>query len=370
MNKLSRFLAISSLFICFFVSQIGSAEEKIIQLAPQQIDNLGIKLGKLEPASQIPLFSAPAKVAVPPSHEYIVSSSQAGLIVKMNASLGDKVAKGDLLAVIKSPDLLTLQGNYLKAVGALKLATATYNRDKKLLKEGVVSGRSEQESYSAYKSAWVEANEARQLLRFAGMNEVDLKNLDNTGQLASQVNIRSPIAGRILERMAVTGGRIDNQTPLYRIANLDELWLEISIPQEHLHDLQPGDPVVVENGLAHAVIKVLGESINPETQTVPARAIVQESPAKLRVGQKVTVQVIKTDHLQAYKLRDSAIARHGGKAYIFIRQPQGFKAVEVEVLGQQPGVTVIGGRFSGEEDIALDNAALLKANWLGLGSGE
>ena len=63
----------------------------------------------------------------------------------MNASVGDKVEKGEVLGLINSPDLLTLQGNYLKAVGALKLASATYNRDKKLLKEGVISGRNEQE---------------------------------------------------------------------------------------------------------------------------------------------------------------------------------------------------------------------------------
>jgi cobalt-zinc-cadmium efflux system membrane fusion protein len=370
MIKYNRFLLLSAFFIVFFVGRIGNAEESIIELTPLQIENLGIKLGKLEPASQIPLFSAPAKVSVPPSHEYVVSSSQAGLIVKMNASLGDKVAKGDLLAVIKSPDFLTLQSNYLKAVGALKLATATYNRDKKLLKEGVVSGRNEQESYSGYKTAWVEANEAKQLLGFAGMDEAEFKKLDSTGQLASQVNIRSPIAGRILERLAVTGGRVDNQTPLYRIANLDELWLEINSPQEQIGDLKIGDNVLVENTTAVAEIKVLGQSVNPENQTMMARAIVKNYPLTLRVGQKVMVQHLQTTDAETYKLPDTAIAHNHGKTYDFIKENNGFKVSEVTILGKQADGSVVTGGFSGNEEIALNNVVTLKAKWLGLGAEE
>ena len=346
------------------------ADENLILLSQQQIDNLGIKIGKLEPVSHVPLFTAPAKVIVPPSREFIVSTTQAGLIVKMNASVGDKVVKGEVLGLINSPDLLALQSNYLKAVGALKLASATYNRDKTLRKEGVISGRGEQESFSRYNTSTIEVNQARQLLQIAGMPASEMKQLDSRGQLASQVTIRSPIAGRVIERMAVSGAHVDPLTPLYRVANLDELWLEINIPQERIGDIKIGDQVQVEKGSAKAEIKQLSQSVNPDNQTILAKAIVIDSPSTIRVGQKVTIQIFQTSDANTYKMPDVAIAHHEGKTYVFIKGKDGFKASQVAILGKQAGDSVITGNFTGDEDVAINNASAIKATMLGLGNAE
>ncbi|ESS67835.1 nickel-cobalt-cadmium resistance protein NccB [Methyloglobulus morosus KoM1] len=366
-----RRLKIITLLGLLALSPISRADNShFIALSQQQVDNLGIKMGKLEPVSRVPLFTAPAKVIVPPSHEFIVSTTQAGLIVKMNASVGDKVAKGEVLGLINSPDLLALQSNYLKAVGALKLASATYNRDKTLRKEGVISGRGEQESFSRYNASTIEVNQARQLLQIAGMPAIEIKQLDSTGQLASQVSIRSPISGRVIERMAVSGTHVDPLSPLYRIANLDELWLEINIPQDHIDDVKIGDKVQVEGSLTEAEINVLGQSVNPENQTVLARAVIKTNPSAVRVGQKVNIQHLQASDAVTYQLPDVAIAHHEGKTYVFIREKDGFKAIQVTILGKQAGGSVITGNFTGDEDIAINNASAIKATMLGLGNTE
>lgn len=374
MSEIKILVFVSALGLAIF-SPISWSAGNFIQLSQQQFDNIGIKLGKLKPASHIPLFIAPAKVVVPPANDFIVSTSQAGLVVKMNASVGDKVAKGELLGLVSSPDLLTLQGNYLKAVGALKLTSATYNRDKKLRKEGVISGRNEQEAFSLYNASVIDVNEAKQLLQFAGMTADDVKQLDSTGRLVSQISVKSPIAGRVIERMVVSGTRVDAMAPLYRVANLDELWLEINIPQEHISDIKIGDQVQVENARAEAVIKVLGQSVNPENQTILARAVINGSQSKdsqssVRVGQKVNIQLIQTTDVETYKLPGAAIANNDGKTYVFIRDKDGFKVSQVTILGKQSDGSVITGNFSGNEDVAINNAAALKAVWLGLGSDE
>jgi cobalt-zinc-cadmium efflux system membrane fusion protein len=367
MNKIKILISVLSLAV---FSHNSLAEGNFIQLSKQQIDNLGITVGNLAPTRDIPLFTAPAKVVVPPSHDFIVSTTQAGLVVKMNASVGDKIAKGEILAVINSPVLLTLQSNYLKAVSALKLTSATYNRDKTLRKEGVISGRGEQESLSRYNASIIEENEAKQLLQIAGMSQSDIKHLDKTSQLVSQIDIRSPITGRVIERMVVSGARVDALTPLYRVANLDELWLEINIPQEHIVDIKVGDQVQVENGMASAEIRVLSQSVNPENQVILAKAIIKDKPSTVRVGQKVTIQLVQNSDAATFTLPDSAIAHNDGKTFIFIRDNDGFRVSEVTILGQQSGGSVITGTFSGDEKVAINNAAVLKANWLGLGSGE
>lgn len=263
-----------------------------------------------------------------------------------------------------------MQGNYLKALGTLKLATAAYRREQKLLKEGVVSGRSEQEAYSQYNTSAISVNETKQLLQIAGLSTADIKQLDATGRLVSQLSIRSPVTGRVIERMVVSGTHVDPMTSLYRVANLDELWLEINIPQAYIDEVKIGDKIQVENSLAEAEIQVLGQSVNPENQTVQARAVINANPTAVRVGQKLTVQHLQSSDTVTYKLPDGAIAHHEGKTYVFIRTKDGFTVSNISILGKQADGSVLTGNFTGDEEIAVNNAVALKAHWLGFGSGE
>lgn len=346
------------------------AADNVIQIAQEHIDNLGVKLGKPEPASQVPVLYAPARIAIPPAREHIVSTAQAGLITKLYVAVGDKVEKGQALAEINSPDLLALQQQYLKAVNELELGRAVYNRDKKLLEEGVISGRRSQETRSQYQLYQTEAHEARQLLEMAGMSVGEINRLAKTQHLSSLLTLRAPMSGVVLERMAAAGQRIDNLAPLYRIADLSELWLEINIPQERIGDIHIGDQVLIDNTEVTARISLLGQSVNPENQTLLARAVIKETPAAVRAGQKVNTRIIHGSDKAAFKVPNAAIAQNEGRAYIFIRTDQGFRVQPVTVIGRQDTDSIITGELTGAEDIAVTGSVALKANWLGLGGDE
>jgi cobalt-zinc-cadmium efflux system membrane fusion protein len=364
------------LLLSAFCCTVG-ATENVIQISQEIIDNLGVKLGKMESVTQIPVLSAPAKVVIPPTKEYIVSASQAGVIDKLNVAIGDKVAKGQVLAQINSSDLLTLQREYLKADSVQHTFLINYNRDKKLLEEGVIPDRRWQETSSQYNSAVSEVDEHRQLLEIAGMTAGEVAQLGKTHQLTRQLNVRAPIVGVVMERLAVAGTRIDMMAPLYRIANLDELWLEIAIPQERMGSIKIGDRVVIENSEVSAEITLLGQSVSPENQTILARAVVEtprshvlRANASLRPGQKLNSRIIQPSDKAAFKIPNTAIAQNEGKAFIFIRNRQGFSVTPITVVGKQDDESIISGEFTGNEEIAVKGAVALKANWLGLGSDE
>ncbi len=344
--------------------------EDTVQLSAEHINNLDVTLGKLHPASQIPVLYAPAKVVIPPTQEYIVSASQAGLVTKLTAALGDNVKKGAVLAQINSPALLALQGQYLKAGSVLHLASATYNRDKMLLKDGVISDRRKQETQSQYHAALLDVNEAKQLLQIAGMSASDISRLGSSQRLNSELNVHSPISGVVIERLAVVGTRVDNQAPLYHIANLDELWLEINIPQERISNIKIGDKVLVENTPISAKISLLGQSVNPENQTLLARAVIKGVQSTVRAGQKINVQIIQPSDKLLFNVPNTAIAQHEGKAFVFVRSPSGFSIKPITVIGKQAEESIISGELDGTEEIAVKGAVALKANWLGLGSDE
>lgn len=351
------------------------SDENSITIAADHLQNLGVVLGKLEPARQIPLLNAPAKVVVPPSHDYLVSASQAGLITHLNASIGDTVKKGEVLAELNSPDLLTLQRDYLKAESELRLGSLSFHRDKKLFEEGVISERRWQETNSQYQAFASEADEHRQLLEIAGMTDTEIDRLKSSHRLSSRLNVLSPIAGIVLERMAAAGSRVDMLAPLYRIADLSELWLEIYIPQERAVEVKIGDSVLIDNrerqgSAPTAKISLLSQNVNPENQTVLARAVIDSTQSSIRPGQRINIRIVQKTAKPVFEVPNVAIAQHEGKAYLFIRSQTGFSVVPVTVIGKQGETSIIEGNLIGSEEIAVTGAVALKANWLGLGSDE
>lgn len=340
-----------------------------IQLSEEHFGNLGVTLGKLEPVSQIPVLYAPAKVVIPPTHEYIASASQPGLITRLNVAVGDKVKKGEVLAEINSSDLLSMQRLYLKARSELASGLLAYQRDKKLLENGVIAERRWQETRSQYNAFVSEEDEHRQLLEIAGMSNHDINQLSKTHKLSGQLNIVAPVSGVVIERLAVSGERVDNLAPLYRIGVLDELWLEIAIPQERIGSIKTGDKVLIENASVSAEISLMGQSVNPENQTLLARAIVKNAQSMLRAGQKINIQIIH-DANGAFKVPNAAIAQNAGKSYIFTRTSTGFQVSPIAIIGKQGDESIITGSLTDNEAIAFNGAVALKANWLGLGSDE
>jgi len=369
----------TSAVLCVLLISLGSvataiAAENTIAISQEYVTNLGIILGKLTPVKQVPLLTAPAKVVIPPAHEYIVSASQAGLITKLNAALGDTVKKGQILAQLNSPDLLSMQRLYLKAVSEMQLSELSYQRDQKLAAEGVIAERRWQETNSLHNTFVSEVNEHKQLLEIAGMTSEEINRLTKTRQLSSQLSVHAPISGVIMDRMAVAGERMDILAPLYRIANLDELWLEINIPHEHIGQIKVGDQVHIENSPIYAEITLLGQSVNPENQTLLARATIKDSKdlikqhASVRAGQSINTQIIQASDKPVFKVPNTAIAQNDGLAYIFIRTQDGFTISPITVIGKQGDESIISGNLSGEESIAIKGAVALKANWLGLGA--
>ena len=360
-----------SFFLLFLLkASLACAQDMQIQITPEQINKLAIMVAPLVTSRQIPLLSAPAKVVVPAKHDRLLSSPQPGLVVQLNANIGDVVKSGDILATINSPELVTLQREFLTAGNDLSLSKLEYERDKKLLQEGVIADRRWQESQNHYSSVAAQFDTSRQLLAMTGMTAAEINNLTKTRKLNSLLNLHAPIGGVVLERLTTVGARLDIQAPLFRIADLSELWLEINIPQEQLNVVHIGDQVLVENTPITAKISLLGQSVNHENQTVLARAVIDGKQQQLKVGQNVTVQLMQTSSQTHYKIANAAISQHEGHNYIFVRNQQGFAVTEVNIIGKQNFDSVISAPLTGNEQIAVKGAVALKANWLGLGAGE
>lgn len=354
------------LAIGFFCLTGAAASEKVL-ITKQQMENLGIRLITLQQADTVPLARVPAQVTIPPDQEYLVSAPQSGLVSKVLAALGDRVTEGQLLAQITSHDLIELQLRLLNAHSQFRLAQAKFKRDKKLLEEGVISERRWLETESEYHARLASLNEERQTLLIAGMNEKAIDRLLATRRLKSTLDIRAPISGVILERMIVAGQRIDLLAPLYRVANVETLWLDMDMPQERLSEIRLGDRVLVGDTNVQAHVILIGQQVNPANQTVLVRAKIAGAPENFRPGQKTSAQLLQASASPLFKVPSSALVRNGEQSFIFVRESEGFIVRPVEVAGQEEQNVIIRNTFQSGEQIAVQGVAALKASWLGIG---
>ncbi|WP_428353245.1 efflux RND transporter periplasmic adaptor subunit [Methyloprofundus sp.] len=341
-----------------------------IELSLAQIYNLGVKLDTLEVIKSAPLLDAPAKVSIPPENEYIVSTTQAGLVNQMMASIGDEVKKGQVLATINSPELLALQRHHLKSINDLQLALADYRRDKKLYDEGVIADRRWLQTKINYNVFVSHLNETRQLLLISGVSSADIKELEKTQRLSSELKIRAPISGVVLQRMVTMGQKAEALAPLFRVANFDKLWLDISIPQQRMEFVQVGDRVLIPGTDVTARIFLLGQHVDHSNQTVLARAEVETAKDTIRAGQAVAVKIIQNSATQMFRVPNSALAKYAGDTYLFLRTKTGFSAKPIHIVGREGKQTIITGDLQENSEIAIRGAVALKANFLGLGDDE
>ncbi len=360
--------AVMIILLC--VQSICILASEQITLSAEQLLNLGIKLGKLEAVDSVPLLEAPAKVSIPPANEYLVSTSYAGLVSQISASVGDEVVENQLLATIKSPDLLALQQHHLSSINDLQLAKSEYLRDQKLYQEGVIADRRWLQSKTSYQVFMAHFNETRQLLEISGISQEAIRALEKTHKLSSELKVVAPISGVILERMISSGERLDALAPLFRVANLQTLWLDISVPQQHINQVKLGDKVMIEGQDVGAKIFLLAKNVDEQSQTVLVRAAIDKLPDDIRLGQTVNVKISQTSDQAMFKVDNSALAQSAGSTYIFKRTASGFIVQPIKVLGREAQQSIISGDLQVGNEIAIKGAVALKANFLGLGEGE
>lgn len=361
---MKRPLLIGLLALASLVHAEIHAKPRSIAMSQDQIDHLAIKIAPLTASPDVPLLIAPAVVVVPVDREFLVSSPRPGLLRQLRANIGDTVEKSQVLAQIESPELLTLQQQFLTSVSNLRLSELEYQRDRKLAEEGVIAERRWQETQALHASKVAQADEARQMLVMAGMVLSDIDALSKNRKLDSQLSVKSPIRGTVLERLATVGARIEMQAPIYRVADLSELWLEINIPQERVQAVSVGDQFAIEVDDVVGHITLLGKSVDRVSQTVLARAVITRNDQRLRVGQHVSVQILQRKSQPGFRVPNSAIAQQAGRHYVFVRTPTGFDVVDVTVVGKYDQEALIRGELTGREQLAITGAVSLKANWL------
>lgn len=339
------------------------AAAELLRISPEQRAALGIEMAPLEASGDLQSARFPAKVAVPTAQLQVVTAPQGGVIEVLLVAEGEEIRQGQPLVRIQSPRLLELQGEYLETRARFKLAESNYKRDRQLSKDGIIAERRLLESQAAYQELSVAQSRLRHLLQLSGMDDQTLGELESQRNLSSTLLVRAPFDGVVLEQMVTVGRGVELADPLYRIAHLTPLWLEIHVPLAQLGDLAVGQNVLVpELDLSGQVISV-GRMVHGVDQGVLVRAQVSERTERLRPGQFVQAQLAAARGSSSFRVPGAAVLRSGGQSYVFVAREEGFLPVPVTVTSEEPGYQVIQAELQAGTVIAVSGTVALKAAW-------
>ncbi len=336
----------------------------LIPMSQQQRQAMGIRTAPVALATESWSVAYPAQVQVPTAQLRVVSTPLSGLLESLLVAEGDAVKKGQKLAFILSPELLSLQRSYLQALSRLDLARSDWERDRQLLEEGIIAERRYQTTHAHYVQVRTEVEQGRQTLQLAGMDRDALKRLAEERQLSGTLTVRSPLDGVVLERLATPGQRLNALDPLYRIGRLQPLWLEIHVPLDHLSQIDVGSTVRVMKPRVDGKVITIGRMVHGADQGVLVRAEVTEGAERLHPGQYVEVELATGRAARNYRIPLGALVRQGAKTWVFVARASGFLVVPVVIHAEESDSVVVSADLKPGDQVVMSGTAALKAAWL------
>ncbi|ADI29841.1 efflux RND transporter periplasmic adaptor subunit [Methylotenera versatilis] len=361
-----------TLYFTFFVLYCGQAMAvDLIKMTAIQQKNLDVKTVKLQAETNMSGQVYPAVVVVPVNQVHVVSSAYAGLVDQLQVTAGQSVKKGQVLAHIISPELISMQREYLQSNTQKRLARQSLDRDEALFKDGIIAEKRLQTSQNSHLETSAQMNERRQLLRLSGMGDGSINQLEKSGRYQNGIALVAPISGVVLEQMVSQGQRIDAVMPLLKIAQLSPLWVEVQVPLTNLkkNHIQKGALIAIKDlDVSGKVITVL-PSMRTQDQTAIVRAEVRSGVDQLFPSQMVDVIISSTASasMSNFKVPTSALVSHQSRVMVFVQTDTGFEVREVKVVNTQGDITSISGDFNGTEKIVISGTAAIKASWQGMG---
>ena len=354
------------------ITQLAWAGDDIA-ISAKQAQTLGITTAALPRKQSGEVSGLPAQVVIPPNQMFVISTPLPAMVEQTLVGVGDSVKKGQPIARLQSPALAEAQRGLLQASVQSQLAKENIARDEALWKDGIIS----ESRYRATKGLALDAQaalaERTQMLRLSGMSEVAIAQLQSGNNLSSLLTVTAPIDGVVLEKSASAGQRLDAAVPMFKIAKLNPLALEIQAPLAYTRDLKIGAAVTVPAFAASGRLTAIGRSLSGANQTILLRVMIQQGADNLRPGQfveaSISISTGANDGAQ-WDIPNGAISRIAGRTVVFVETPQGFRAQTINVLNEGAQNSMIGGDLVGDEKIAVRGVSTLKSSLMGIGGGE
>jgi cobalt-zinc-cadmium efflux system membrane fusion protein len=214
-------------------------------------------------------------------------------------NIDDEVAKDEVVAVLESREVADAKSEYLAARLTNDLQQDLSARDKTLWDNRTGTEQQYLRSHNAAAQTAMRLNIARQKLLALGLGENEIIALpDSPETLLRLQDIRSPIAGRVVERKVELGtavGRDNLETELFVVVDLSRVWVELSVASSDLPLVREGQTAHISaRGSSKATngkIIFVSPMVDKDTRTTRVVAEIDNADRSWRPGSFVTATI-------------------------------------------------------------------------------
>ncbi len=314
-------------------------EDGGIALSPQAIQEAGIQITPVQPRPVAQILRIPGEVVANKYRSGVVTPRIAGIVSERLVSVGDKVRKGQTLAVMTSVEMAAAQGDY-------QIAEQEWRRVRQLGRDIVSDKR--------FNETDIQRRQAMSRLLGFGMTPRDIAVLGEQGAgTAGRFSLTAPQDGTVHSDDFVLGELIEPGRVLFTIADGNSLWVDARINPVDAKAARKGMDATVHtvDGSYAAIVSATNPIMDEATRTVSIRLETDNHDGRLRPGMFVDVD-LKTDN-QTPALAvptDSVLRGPDGDWFVYTPTESGaFVPVEIKVVRTANGLTVIDGLRPGQK---------------------
>lgn len=287
-----------------------------------------------------------------------------GIVTEVHKRLGEQVLPGDVLLVLDSRDLAEAKADFLSALRQESLAATTLSREEGLWRKQVSAEQDYLTARAAAETAAITLAATRQRLSALGLSPAEIVGLDKKPFSLGRLEVRSPIAGRVIGREAVRGELLAAEKEVFSVADLSSVWVELPVYAADLPAVKEGQPVsLTGQGGRNAEGRVIaaGATLDPQTGAARVVAALDNKDGVWRPGDFGSGTIQAGGEVADIAVPSSALQMLNGETVVFVRNAEGFEPRVVEVGRRNSRFAEITfGLFPGEQ-VATGNTFLLKA---------
>jgi len=254
-----------------------------------------------------------------------------GQIIESRVSLGDKVTKGQVLAVIKSADVAGNFSDLSSANADLAIAKRQMDNAQSLYKNGISSEREYVEAKQNYEKALATRNKVQSVINI---------NSGGSTSASGTYSLTSPIDGYIVEKKIATGSfiRPDMGDNLFTISDLKNVWVYANVYEADIPKVKEGYsvrviPMSYPGKVMIGKIDKISQVLDPQSKAMRVRVTLDNSNMLLKPEMFAKVIVSNEEGDRSICIPTAALVANEGKDYVVVYNGNDdLKIAEVSIL--------------------------------------
>lgn len=236
-----------------------------------------------------------------------------GFVRQLFVELGDRVQKGQILAIIRSPEIAGFNSEGIAAEAELRKAEKNAQVAEELYKTGNISE--------------VELINARKELESAKAEQLRIKEvLDMYGAGKESIYpIKSPVSGVIVQKNIALNMelRTEDISPVFLIGDLDNVWVMANIYESDIRNIQEGyeaeiTTISYPDKVFKGKIDKIFNLMDPESKTVKARVVLPNSGYQLKPEMFAKVLIHYTEPVRKIAIPSQAIIFDKSRYFVMV----------------------------------------------------